>query len=62
MEYQTKEPVTVQAFLDSEHSGSQNDVAEEKRGTGEDQQDMYRMGKTQETRVMDSLPNHQNRC
>ncbi|KAK8198760.1 hypothetical protein M8818_006627 [Zalaria obscura] len=52
MEYQTKEPVTVQAFLDSEHSGSQNDVAEEKRGTGEDQQDMYRMGKTQETRAI----------
>lgn len=44
----TKEPVSVEAFLASEQA---SEVSDEKRGTDIDQHDMHRMGKTQETRV-----------
>ncbi|KAJ9618854.1 hypothetical protein H2203_008670 [Taxawa tesnikishii (nom. ined.)] len=43
----TKEPVSVEAFLASEQA---SEVSDEKRGTDIDQHDMHRMGKTQETR------------
>jgi len=45
----TKEPITMHSFLEDDVHG--DEVVTEKKGTGADQHDMARMGKTQETRV-----------
>ena len=48
---ETKEKGTVTQFATDEESPFDQHVTPEKRGSPEDQRDMYRMGKAQELRV-----------
>jgi hypothetical protein len=48
---ETKENGTVTQFATDEESHFDQHVTPEKKGSPEDQRDMYRMGKAQELRV-----------
>ena len=56
---QTKESGTVTQFATDDESPFDQHVAPEKKGSPEDQRDMYRMGKAQELRVW---PLHATSC
>lgn len=46
-----KAPVTLESFIaDDQEVANEMEVVVEKKGTGNDQHDMYRMGKKQEMR------------
>jgi len=55
-----KQPVAMQLSPDGDTFD--NSLSAEKRGTGPDQYDMQRMGKTQETKVSSAATPMSNRC